>query len=141
VGERFRKNGGTRSPMRAELIRIKRFVIKNASTDSNQRPLTIEAAWRTDQYLISNTPWATASRCTHHLDPHKERRVPGGHRLRQRGGDLEEWQLDALGQCRHDERPLEGDDTTAAAIVPTSRVGNRTQILKKPSPISPPRRS
>jgi hypothetical protein len=46
----------------------------------------------------------------------------------------EEWQLDALGKPTHAQ--LEGDDTTAAAIVPTRRVGNRTQILKKPFTIS-----
>jgi hypothetical protein len=44
----------------------------------------------------------------------------------------EEWQLDALGNADTTNAQLEGDDTTAAAIVPTSRVGNRTQILKKP---------
>ena len=48
----------------------------------------------------------------------------------------EEWQLDALGNADTTNAQLEGDDTTAAAIVPTSRVGNRTQILKKPFTIS-----
>jgi hypothetical protein len=48
----------------------------------------------------------------------------------------EEWQLDALGNADTTNAQLEGDDTTAAAIVPTMRVGNRTQILKKPFTIS-----
>ena len=48
----------------------------------------------------------------------------------------EEWQLDALGNADTTNAQLEGDDTTAAAIVPTVRVGNRTQILKKPFTIS-----
>jgi hypothetical protein len=48
----------------------------------------------------------------------------------------EEWQLDALGNADPTNAQLEGDDTTAAAITPTSRVGNRTQILKKPFTIS-----
>ena len=48
----------------------------------------------------------------------------------------EEWQLDALGNADTTNAQPEGDDTTAAAIVPTSRVGNRTQILKKPFTIS-----
>jgi len=48
----------------------------------------------------------------------------------------EEWQLDALGNADTNNAQLEGDDTTAAAIVPTTRVGNRTQILKKPFTIS-----
>src|SRR5262245_22912363 len=48
----------------------------------------------------------------------------------------EEWQLDTLGNPDTSNAQLEGDDTTAAAIVPTVRVGNRTQILKKPFTIS-----
>jgi len=48
----------------------------------------------------------------------------------------EEWQLDALGSADTNNNNLEGDDTTAAAITPTTRVGNRTQILKKPFTIS-----
>jgi hypothetical protein len=48
----------------------------------------------------------------------------------------EEWQLDSLGNPDTSNAQLEGDDTTAAAIVPTARVGNRTQILKKPFTIS-----
>ena len=48
----------------------------------------------------------------------------------------EEWQLDALGNADTSNANLEGDDSTAAAIVPTVRVGNRTQILKKPFTIS-----
>src|SRR5713101_2764688 len=48
----------------------------------------------------------------------------------------EEWQLDALGNADTTNFQLEGDDSTAAAITPTTRVGNRTQILKKPFTIS-----
>src|SRR5436190_18192971 len=48
----------------------------------------------------------------------------------------EEWQLDTLGNADTNNSNLEGDDTTAAAITPTLRVGNRTQILKKPFTIS-----
>src|SRR5262247_958221 len=48
----------------------------------------------------------------------------------------EEWQLDALGNADTTNAQLEGDDTTAAAITPTARVGNRTQIFKKPFTIS-----
>jgi len=48
----------------------------------------------------------------------------------------EEWQLDTLGNADTTNAQLEGDDTTASAIVPTTRVGNRTQILKKPFTIS-----
>ena len=48
----------------------------------------------------------------------------------------EEWQLDSLGNPDTSNAQLEGDDTTAAAVVPTARVGNRTQILKKPFTIS-----
>ena len=48
----------------------------------------------------------------------------------------EEWQLDTLGNADTSNAQLEGDDTTAAAITPTTRVGNRTQILKKPFTIS-----
>ncbi len=48
----------------------------------------------------------------------------------------EEWQLDALGNADTTNFQAEGDDTTATAIVPTVRVGNRTQILKKPFTIS-----
>src|ERR1044072_1904408 len=48
----------------------------------------------------------------------------------------EEWQLDTLGNADTTNANLEGDDTTAAPIAPTLRVGNRTQILKKPFTIS-----
>jgi hypothetical protein len=48
----------------------------------------------------------------------------------------EEWQLDTLGNADTNNSNLEGDDTTAAAVTPTVRVGNRTQILKKPFTIS-----
>jgi hypothetical protein len=48
----------------------------------------------------------------------------------------EEWQLDTLGNADTTNAQLEGDDTSAAAIVATTRVGNRTQILKKPFTIS-----
>lgn len=48
----------------------------------------------------------------------------------------EEWQLDALGSADTTNAQLEGDDTTAAAITPTARVGNRTQIFKKSYTIS-----
>ena len=41
-----------------------------------------------------------------------------------------------LGNADTNNSNLEGDDTTAAAITPTLRVGNRTQILKKPFTIS-----
>ncbi|WP_422001744.1 DUF5309 domain-containing protein [Reyranella sp.] len=48
----------------------------------------------------------------------------------------EEWQLDALGNADTANAHLEGDDSTAVAVTPTSRVGNRTQIFKKPFTIS-----
>lgn len=48
----------------------------------------------------------------------------------------EEWQLDALGNADTANFQAEGDDTTAASITATVRVGNRTQILKKPFTIS-----
>lgn len=48
----------------------------------------------------------------------------------------EEWQLDALGNADTGNANLEGDDTTAVVITPTERVGNRTQIFKKPFTIS-----
>ena len=44
---------------------------------------------------------------------------------------FEEWQTDALGSPNTSNSNLEGDDTAAAAVTPTARVGNRTQILKK----------
>jgi hypothetical protein len=43
----------------------------------------------------------------------------------------EESQLGALGNADANNSHLGGDDTTAAAIAPTARAGNRTQILKK----------
>lgn len=48
----------------------------------------------------------------------------------------EEWQTDALGNADTTNAQLEGDDSTAASITPTVRVGNRTQIMKKPFTIS-----
>lgn len=47
-----------------------------------------------------------------------------------------EWQTDALGTGSTTNYNYEGDDTTAAAVTPTVRVGNRTQILKKAFTIS-----
>ncbi|HYC65671.1 MAG TPA: DUF5309 domain-containing protein [Reyranellaceae bacterium] len=47
----------------------------------------------------------------------------------------EEWQTDTLGSAGTNSN-LEGDDSTAAAITATVRVGNRTQILKKAFTIS-----
>lgn len=42
-----------------------------------------------------------------------------------------EWQTDALAAAVTTNAQLEGDDTAATAVSPTSRVGNYTQILKK----------
>lgn len=44
----------------------------------------------------------------------------------------EEWQTDDIGSADDTNAQVEGDDTTAPAITPTVRVGNRLQILKKP---------
>jgi hypothetical protein len=43
----------------------------------------------------------------------------------------EEWQTDTLGNASSSNSNLEGDDSAAAAVTPTARVGNRTQIMKK----------
>jgi hypothetical protein len=48
----------------------------------------------------------------------------------------EEWQTDSLGSASSTNYHLEGDDSTNAAIDPTVRVGNRTQIFKKTFQIS-----
>lgn len=48
----------------------------------------------------------------------------------------EEWQIDNLGNADTTNAQLEGDDTTAASITATTRVGNRTQIFKKAYTIS-----
>lgn len=42
-----------------------------------------------------------------------------------------EWQTDSLATAVTTNAQLEGDDTAAAAITPTTRVGNYTQIFKK----------
>jgi hypothetical protein len=42
-----------------------------------------------------------------------------------------EWQTDALAAASTTNAQLEGDDTAAAAITPTTRVGNYSQIFKK----------
>lgn len=47
-----------------------------------------------------------------------------------------EWQTDALAAAVTTNAVVEGDDTTAVAVAPTSRVGNYTQILKKAFTIS-----
>jgi len=47
-----------------------------------------------------------------------------------------EWQTDSLGNGSGSNFNYEGDDTSAVAVVPTVRVGNRTQILKKSFTIS-----
>mgnify|MGYP003345822763 CR=1 FL=1 len=48
----------------------------------------------------------------------------------------EEWQTDTLGSASSSNYNLEGDDSTNAAVTPTVRVGNRTQIFKKVFQIS-----
>ena len=48
----------------------------------------------------------------------------------------EEWQTDNLGNADDTNAQLEGDDTTATAVVPTVRVANRLQILKRSFTIS-----
>lgn len=48
----------------------------------------------------------------------------------------EEWQTDNLGSPNTSNSNLEGDDSTATAVTPTVRVGNRTQIMKKAYTIS-----
>jgi len=47
-----------------------------------------------------------------------------------------EWQTDALAAASTTNARTEGDDVTAAAITPTARVGNYTQIMDKPFTIS-----
>lgn len=47
-----------------------------------------------------------------------------------------EWQTDTLAAASADNAHIEGDDTTAEAVTPTTRVGNRTQIFKKSVQIS-----
>lgn len=47
------------------------------------------------------------------------------------GGVFHEWQTDQLDAPSNANAHPEGDDTVAGAIVPTVRLGNRTQIFKK----------
>lgn len=47
-----------------------------------------------------------------------------------------EWQTDALAAASTTNAVVEGDDTTAVAVSPTTRVGNYTQISKKSFTIS-----
>jgi hypothetical protein len=48
----------------------------------------------------------------------------------------EEWQIDDLGSANSTNYQPEGNTVTAAAITPTTRVGNRLQILNKPYAVS-----
>jgi hypothetical protein len=48
----------------------------------------------------------------------------------------EEWQKDDLGSANTTNYQPEGNTVTAAAITPTTRVGNRLQILNKPFAVS-----
>lgn len=50
-------------------------------------------------------------------------------------GTFHEWQIDAL-EAAADNKAIEGDDATAAAVTPTTRVGNYTQIADKVVSIS-----
>lgn len=47
-----------------------------------------------------------------------------------------EWQVDSLAAAVTTNAVIEGDDTAAVAVSPTTRVGNRTQIFKKSFTIS-----
>ncbi len=47
-----------------------------------------------------------------------------------------EWQTDSLAAATTANAAVEGDDATAATLAPTSRIGNRTQILQKTVQIS-----
>lgn len=48
---------------------------------------------------------------------------------------LHEWQTDSLATAANNEQ-VEGDDATATALVPTVRLGNRTQIASKTAAVS-----
>ena len=50
-------------------------------------------------------------------------------------GTFHEWQIDSL-EAAADNKKIEGDDATAAAVTPTVRVGNYTQIADKVLSIS-----
>jgi hypothetical protein len=50
-------------------------------------------------------------------------------------GTLHEWQTDAL-RAAGANAQAEGDDSTATAVTPTVRLGNRTQILKEVASVS-----
>lgn len=50
-------------------------------------------------------------------------------------GTFHEWQIDSL-EAAADNKAIEGDDATAAAVTPTTRVGNYTQIADKVISIS-----
>jgi hypothetical protein len=50
-------------------------------------------------------------------------------------GTFHEWQIDSL-EAAADNKAIEGDDATAAAVTPTVRVGNYTQIADKVLSIS-----
>jgi len=47
-----------------------------------------------------------------------------------------EWQTQALAAAAHDNAHIQGDVNTATAVIPTARVGGRTQIFKKTVNIS-----
>lgn len=49
---------------------------------------------------------------------------------------LHEWQTDALASPSEDNAHVEGDDTTAEAVTPTTRLNNQCQIFKKSVSIS-----
>lgn len=50
-------------------------------------------------------------------------------------GTLHEWQTDSL-RAGASNAQAEGDDTTATAVTPTVRLGNRTQILKEAASVT-----
>ena len=50
-------------------------------------------------------------------------------------GTFHEWQIDSL-EAAADNKAIEGDDATASAVTPTTRVGNYTQIADKVISIS-----
>lgn len=49
---------------------------------------------------------------------------------------LHEWQTDALAAASEDNAHVEGDDTAAEAVTPTTRLNNQCQIFKKSVAIS-----
>ena len=125
AGERFRKSGGNSIADAAELIRLNGVVAesKGRSTISNHSTLTTGGCLAAPtNTLITNNAVGNRESLHNIISILNKDETPFQAAIGSGSAEAtyEEWQLDTLGNADTNNAQLEGDDTTASAIVPTT---------------------